>query len=99
MHKYIVNASIQVLPVVRDRHPYEWVDIAIEAIAGSGIKYDIGPFATVIEGPYEQVMEVIRQVNETLYRKGCAEWITGIQLQIRSEGDITGEEKVAKFSQ
>ena len=40
MHQYIVNAAIQILPVVEDRHPYEWVDEAIEIIQKSGIKYE-----------------------------------------------------------
>lgn len=97
MHQFIVNASIQVLPVVRDRHPYEWVDEAIDMIKRSGIKYEVGPFATVIEGTYDEVMGVIHQVNEYLYEKGCSEWISSIQLQVRSKGDITGDEKTSKF--
>lgn len=98
MHQYIINASIQIVPIVLDKHPYQWVDEAITIIQNSGIKYEVGPFATVLEGTYEEVMKVINQVNEFLYEKGCAEWITNVQIQIRSEGDITGEEKTAKFS-
>ena len=97
MHQYIVNASLQILPVVQDRHPYEWVDEAIDMIKRSGIKYEVGPFATVIEGSYDEVMAVIHQVNEYLYEKGCHEWISNIQLQVRSHGDITGDEKTSKF--
>jgi uncharacterized protein YqgV (UPF0045/DUF77 family) len=50
MHSFIVNASIQILPVVTDKHPYEWVDEAIAVIQKSGIKYSVGPFATELEG-------------------------------------------------
>ena len=97
MHSYIVNASIQIVPIVQDRHPYQWVDEAIGVIQQSGIKYEVGPFATVIEGTYEEVMRVINAINEYLLQKGCTEWISSIQLQIRSEGDITGDEKTAPF--
>ncbi len=97
MHQYIINASIQILPIVQDKHPYEWVDEAIAIIQQSGIKYEIGPFATVLEGKYDEVMKVIHDVNEYLYQKGCAEWISSVQIQIRSKGDITGEEKTTKF--
>ncbi len=97
MHNYIVNASIQILPVVTDKHPYEWVDEAIAAIQRSGIKHEIGPFTTVLEGTYAEVMQVIEEVNEHLYSLGCSEWISSIQVQVRSEGDITGEEKIKKF--
>lgn len=97
MHQYIVNASIQIVPIVQYKHPYEWVDEAIALIQQSGIQYEVGPFATVVEGTYEAVMKVITDVNEYLYQKGCAEWISNIQLQIRSKGNITAGEKTAKF--
>ena len=97
MHQYIVNASLQIIPVVQDRHPYLWVDEAISIIEDSGISYDVGPFATIIEGTYEQVMKVINDVNEFLLSKGCTEWISNIHIQIRSNGDITGDEKTSKF--
>ena len=97
MHQFIINAAIQILPVVQDRHPYEWVDEAIDVIRLSGIKYNVGPFATEIEGTYEEVMKVINDVNEYLYSKHCNEWICHAQIQIRSGGDITAEEKVSKF--
>lgn len=98
MHQYIINASIQIVPIVLDKHPYEWVDEAIGIIQNSGIKYEVGPFATVLEGKYLEVMKVINEVNEFLYAKGCAEWITNLQIQIRGDADITGEEKTNKFN-
>jgi uncharacterized protein YqgV (UPF0045/DUF77 family) len=97
MHQHIVNASIQIVPIVQDRHPYEWVDEAIAIIQQSGIQYDVGPFATVVEGTYPEVMAVIHNINEYLYSKRCAEWITSVQIQVRSGGDITGDEKTEKF--
>lgn len=96
MHTFIINASIQIIPVVQDRHPYEWVDEAIAVIRHSGIQYEVGPFGTVIEGTYEAVMQVIAAVNEHLYQQGCPEWITNLQVQFRSGGNITAFEKVEK---
>jgi uncharacterized protein (TIGR00106 family) len=96
MHQHIINASIQLVPIVQDRHPYEWVDEAIEVIKSSGIKCEVGPFATVVEGKYDEVMEVIHQINEHLQKNNCAEWITNVQIQIRSNSDITSEEKTEK---
>ena len=97
MHNYIVNASIQILPVVQDKYPYEWVDEAILVIQQSGIKYKIGPFATIVEGTYEEVMNVVHKVNQHLFLKKCNEWIANVQFNIRSESDITANEKVSKF--
>lgn len=98
MHNHIVNASIQILPIVHDRHPYEWVDEAINVIQKSGIKYKIGPFATVVEGTYPQVMAVVNAVNEHLVASGCSEWIASVQVNMRSNSDNTANEKVSKFT-
>jgi uncharacterized protein (TIGR00106 family) len=97
MHNFIVNASIQILPIVQDKHPYEWVDEAIAIIQQSGIKHEVGPFTTILEGTYNEVMKVVNDVNEFLYSKSCNEWISSIQMQIRSNGDITADEKIEKF--
>ena len=97
MHTYIINASIQIVPIVTDKHPYEWVDEAISVIQKSGIPHEVGPFSTVLEGTYDEVMKVIHEVNEYLLSKNCTEWISNLQIQIRSNADITGLEKTEKF--
>lgn len=97
MHNYIINASIQILPIVLDKHPYLWVDEAIAIIQQSNVKYEIGAFDTVVEGKYEDIMKLINDINEHLYTKQCNEWITNVQIQIRSNGNITGDEKTEKF--
>ena len=97
MHSFIVNTSIQIVPIVQDKHPYEWVDEAIAIIEASGIKYEVGAFATVLEGKYDDLLKVIHDVNEYLYQKGCSEWITNLQIQFRNNSDITLLEKTSKF--
>ena len=97
MHNYLINASIQLLPLAQDKHPYEWVDDAIAIIKQSGIKHEVGPFTTVLEGTYDEVMQVVHQVNEFLYQKGCSEWITNLQIQIRANDHMTGDEKTQKY--
>ena len=97
MHSQVINASIQLLPIVQDRHPYQWVDEAIAIIKQSGIRHEVGPFATVVEGTYAEVLAVVNAINEHLVNLGCAEWITNVQLQIRTDGPITSAEKTAKF--
>jgi uncharacterized protein (TIGR00106 family) len=98
MHSYTINAALQIIPIATDRHPYKWVDEAIAVIQRSNIKYEVGPFATNLEGSYEEVMRVVHEVNELLLQKGCAEWITNVQIQIRAGGSITGEDKTAQFA-
>lgn len=97
MHNYIINATIQILPIVQDKHAYEWVDEAISIIESSDLKYEVRPFSTELEGTYEQVVDLFNKVNEHLYAQKCQEWICNLQVQIRSNGDMTGDEKIAKY--
>ena len=97
MHQHIINASLQIIPVVQDRHPYQWVGEAIAIIQQSSVKYEVGSFATVVEGTYSEVLTVINNINDYLQQKGCAEWILNAQIQIRANRDITGDEKTEKF--
>lgn len=96
MHQYIINASIQIVPIVQERHPYEWVDEAIEIIKASGIKNEVGAFSTVIEGRYQEVIGLINKINDHLQERGCAEWITNLQIQVRANSDVRSEEKTEK---
>ena len=98
MHLFTINASIQILPIVVDKHPCLWVDEAISIIEQSNVKYKIGSFNTVVDGKYDDVMKLINDINEYLYSKDCNEWITNIQIQIRSKGDIKGDEKTNKYA-
>lgn len=97
MHDFIINASLQLLPIGQDKHPYEWVDEAIMVIQQSGIKFKIGPFATIVEGTYAEVMKVVDEVNEHLVTTGCHEWILSMQINMRSMEDMTANEKIQKF--
>ena len=99
MHNYIINASIQIVPVLvtENKHLYTWVDEAIAIIQQSGMKYEVDAFSTVIEGTYDEVMKVINAVNEYLYEHQCHEWICNVQIQIRSNDDIIANEKKEKF--
>src|SRR3954464_15978611 len=94
MHNFVVNASIQILPIAQDKHPYEWVDEAISVIQQSGIKYKIGPFATVVEGTYEAIWKVVHDVNEHLFQQKCNEWIAMVQFNRCGQDDITANENV-----
>lgn len=82
---------------MQHRHPYEWVNEAIAVIRQSPVKYEVGPFATVVEGSYNEVLTVINNINDYLQQKGCAEWILNAQIQIRANGDMTGDEKTERF--
>lgn len=97
MRNYIVSASIQILPIGTQTHPYVWVDEAIAIIQNSGLTYRVQAFDTVVEGMYPEVMALIDQINQQLSEAGCEEWISHLQIQIRSNASVTSAEKLVKY--
>jgi uncharacterized protein YqgV (UPF0045/DUF77 family) len=93
MNQHLTNASLQLIPIVQDRHPYEWVDEVIGLIEKSGLAYTVGPFGTAVEGTYNQINELIHLINQYLHRNNCAEWVLNVQWHIRCTGDVTVAEK------
>ena len=61
-----VNVSVQVLPLVEDVYPV--VDKAIAVIAASGVRYEVGPMETVMEGPLDRLLEVAKAAHLALPR-------------------------------
>lgn len=92
-----VNIALQILPSSSTIHPYKLVDSAIEVIAGSGLKYMVCPFETVIEGTYEQVMQVVEEAQKACYAAGAESLITYVKIQ-SSLQDVTIEDKMEKYS-
>lgn len=91
------NAAIQVLPRATSIHPYTIVDKAIETIAASGLKYQVCPFETVVEGTYNEVMELIKKVHETCYDAGAEELICNIKIQTSGKQNVTIDDKMHKY--
>jgi uncharacterized protein (TIGR00106 family) len=92
-----INAAIQVLPRSTSMGTYELVDRAIEVIQQSGLKYVVCPFETVVEGHYDEVMALIKQVQEAVYAHGAEEIITNLKIQTHSNQDVLIGDKIDKY--
>jgi len=93
----LINLAIQVLPRSSKVGTYELVDIAIEMIQKSGLKYKVCPFETVIEGQYDEVMPLVKAIHEAVYAGGAEEMITNIKIQTRNNQDVFIAEKMDKY--
>ena len=92
-----INLAIQVLPRSSTKGTYELVDIAIELIQRSGLKYRICPFETVIEGQYDEIMKLVKDIHDAVYAGGAEEMITNIKIQTRYNQDVFIEDKMEKY--
>ena len=91
-----VNIALQVLPTSKTIHPYTLVDKAIEVIANSGLKYKVCPFETVMEGTYDEIMEVVKQAQDACYEAGAESLMTYIKIQSSRE-DVSIQDKMEKY--
>lgn len=95
--KHIVNISLQILPTSSQKDSYDIVDKAIETIEASGIKYKVCPFETVMEGEFDKIMLVIKEVQMKCFEYGAESIFSNIKMQIRKDSDVYIEDKIGKY--
>ena len=96
MNNY-VNVALQVLPKSETKKAYDLVDEAIKVIQDSGLKYRVCPFETVIEGPYNEIMQIVEKVQEKCFECGADELMVYIKIQSPKDGKVTIDDKMAKY--
>ncbi|NIS80361.1 MAG: MTH1187 family thiamine-binding protein [Anaerolineales bacterium] len=89
-----VNVGVQVLPLLEDVYPV--VDRAIEVIARAGVKYEVGPMETVMEGRLDELLEIAKAAHLACFEAGAEQVVTIIKIGDRVAG-TTMEEKVRKY--
>jgi uncharacterized protein (TIGR00106 family) len=89
-----INVSIQVLPLHPD--PYPIVDRAIEAIQATGVKYEVGPLETTLEGELDDLLEVVKAAHRACFVDGVERVVTLVKIA-DAVGGTTIEEKVSKY--
>ncbi len=97
MKKNKVNVALQVLPQAKGKESYDLVDLAIAEISASGLKYRVCPFETVIEGTYDEVMELVKKVHQVLEKNGTEKMMTYIKIQTVFQEDVIIEDKMHKY--
>ncbi|GET23411.1 MTH1187 family thiamine-binding protein [Prolixibacter denitrificans] len=92
-----INLALQVLPRAEDKDTYALVDEAIKIIEESGVKYRVCPFETVMEGDFDQLMDVVKKVHEACYAAGAENMLAYVKIQSNAETPVTIEDKMAKY--
>ena len=94
------SIAIQVLPEAPDDQELcRIVDEVIAYIAGSGLRYEVGPFETTIEGDsYDQLMDIVKQCQYVAVQAGAPKVSAYVKIVYRPEGDIlTIDKKIGKY--
>lgn len=91
-----VNLSLQVLPVVLDAQIYGVVDKVIEFIHKSGVKYEVGPMETTMEGDLDLLLEIVKKAQDICIKEGAERVVSVVKIDYKPEG-VTMDEKIGKY--
>ena len=95
------SVAIQSLPAAPDDDELcRIVDEVIAYIASTGYNYYVGPFETTIEGPYDALMDIVKECQHIAIKAGAPSVCAYIKVTYRPEGEVlTIEKKVSKHHQ
>jgi len=93
----IINLGLQIVPKSKTQESYNLVDKAIEVIQDSGVKYEVTPFETVMEGPQEQLMAIAMEAQNAVFNAGAEEVLIYYRIHVRKDSNVTIDEKTDKY--
>ncbi len=92
----LVIADIRVLPFgTKTASVSQYVAACVNILKqAKDIKYQVTPMATMVEGPLERILELMKEMHELPFSMGVDRVITNISIDDRRDKYITMESKV-----
>lgn len=91
-----INLGIQVVPILDANSGYPIIDTCINLIQQSGVKHEVTPFETVLEGPYKEIMQLVDQVYHKV-NELSPETVINIRIHSKRNADVIASDKTDKF--
>lgn len=79
--------SIQIIPKTKNgEDTIPFIDEAIQVIINSGVKYQVNPLETTMEGELTELLKVIEKMNQRMVELGCPSVISQIKIFYQPSG-------------
>jgi len=89
--------SVQIIPKTNKiEEVIPAVDAAIKVIDESGVKYQVQPLETTMEGDLQQLLNIVQKMNEKMIEIGCHNVITQMKILYQPQG-ITMDDLTEKY--
>ncbi|MFC0477294.1 MTH1187 family thiamine-binding protein [Robertmurraya beringensis] len=89
--------SIQIIPkTINGENVIPYVDEAIAVIDASGVKYEVHPLETTMEGDLQELFSVITKMNEKMIEMGSSNVISQVKILYQPTG-ITMDTLTEKY--
>ena len=86
------NVSLQVIPSTeKEADLYPIVDKVIELIEESGVKYQVGPMETTMEGELDELLEIVREAQHVCEKHGARRVLSVVKIDYKPGGVTMGE--------
>ncbi|MFW9990985.1 MAG: MTH1187 family thiamine-binding protein [Candidatus Odinarchaeota archaeon] len=74
-----------------------YVKKAIDTVKQSGMKYQVTPMGTVLEGDsLQELLEVVMRAHESIFEAGAARVVTSVKIDERRDVERVMEDKIRK---
>ena len=93
---HFVNLSFQLVPI-NTSEAYPIIDAAIKVIQDAGVKYEVQPFSTILEGELDHLMDIVLKAKDAAFAAGGEELILNIQIHLKKNTAVHFEDKTGKF--
>nr|WP_115095258.1 MTH1187 family thiamine-binding protein [Synechococcus sp. UW106] len=90
-----VSVDLCVVPIGVGVSLSPYIAACERVIAATGLKHQLGPNGTAIEGPWEEVMACVRACHVELHSMGAPRLYTTLKLNTRTDRQQSFSEKVA----
>jgi uncharacterized protein YqgV (UPF0045/DUF77 family) len=79
--------SIQIIPKTKNgEDSIPFIEQAIAVIQESGIRYEVHPLETTMEGNLTEIFSVIEKMNERMIEAGCVNVISQVKILYQPSG-------------
>jgi len=88
-------AIVSIVPVgTPDASLSSYVAQCVDIVDSSGLKYELNPMGTVIEGDTARILEVILKMHESVFSDRIARVLTKISIDDRRDKPLSMEGKL-----
>ena len=94
------SIALQVLPKAEnDKELCRMVDEVIAYIKSTGLKYEVGPFETTIEGDdYDQLMDIVKECQHVAIKAGAPQAYAYVKVVYNPDEQLlTIDDKIGKY--
>jgi uncharacterized protein (TIGR00106 family) len=92
----MVVAELTVTPLIEgDLKPY--IDVAVDEIKKSGVKYEVDALGTTIEGDLDTVLRVAGQAHQAVKNRGAERVMTELRIDEKADGEVTIDREVQGY--